>query len=298
MTKKSEPIAVEMVPVNQITVSNPRIRNKKVFQQIIDSISKVGLKKPITVSRSENGSENPSYELVCGQGRLEAFISLGEPKIPAIVVDVTEEDRLIMSLVENLARRQHRPLELLHDIGELRKRGYSDKEIAAKTGLSYEYVHTIGHLLEEGEELLLTAVEAGQIPVSVAIDISAADEEGVQEALAQAYQEGLLRGKKLLTAKRLVERRQRRGKAMRRVPLTRGRIRISSEALVRAYEREADRQRLMIKKAEITQSRLLFVVEAVRTLLADENFVTLLRAEDLATMPRPLADLISARDAR
>ena len=298
MTKKSEPIAVEMVPVNQITVSNPRIRNKKVFQQIIDSISKVGLKKPITVSRSENGSENPSYELVCGQGRLEAFISLGEPKIPAIVIDVTEEDRLIMSLVENLARRQHRPLELLHDIGELRKRGYSDKEIAAKTGLSYEYVHTIGHLLEEGEELLLTAVEAGQIPVSVAIDISAANEEGVQEALAQAYQEGLLRGKKLLTAKRLVERRQRRGKAMRRVPLTRGRIRISSEALVRAYEREADRQRLMIKKAEITQSRLLFVVEAVRTLLADENFVTLLRAEDLATMPRPLADLISARDAR
>ena len=298
MTKKSEPIAVEMVPVNQITVSNPRIRNKKVFQQIIDSISKVGLKKPITVSRSENGSENPSYELVCGQGRLEAFISLGEPQIPAIVVDVTEEDRLIMSLVENLARRQHRPLELLHDIGELRKRGYSDKEIAAKTGLSYEYVHTIGHLLEEGEELLLTAVEAGQIPVSVAIDISAADEEGVQEALAQAYQEGLLRGKKLLTAKRLVERRQRRGKAMRRVPLTRGRIRISSEALVRAYEREADRQRLMIKKAEITQSRLLFVVEAVRTLLADENFVTLLRAEDLTTMPRPLADLISARDAR
>ena len=298
MTKKSDPIAVEMVPVNQITVSNPRIRNKKVFQQIIDSISKVGLKKPITVSRSENGSENPSYELVCGQGRLEAFISLGEPQIPAIVVDVTEEDRLIMSLVENLARRQHRPLELLHDIGELRKRGYSDKEIAAKTGLSYEYVHTIGHLLEEGEELLLTAVEAGQIPVSVAIDISEADEEGVQEALAQAYQEGLLRGKKLLTAKRLVERRQRRGKAMRRVPLTRGRIRISSEALVRAYEREADRQRLMIKKAEITQSRLLFVVEAVRTLLADENFVTLLRAEDLATMPRPLADLISARDAR
>ena len=298
MTKKSDPIAVEMVPVNQITVSNPRIRNKKVFQQIIDSISKVGLKKPITVSRSENGSENPSYELVCGQGRLEAFISLGEPKIPAIVIDVTEEDRLIMSLVENLARRQHRPLELLHDIRELRKRGYSDKEIAAKTGLSYEYVHTIGHLLEEGEELLLTAVEAGQIPVSVAIDISEADEEGVQEALAQAYQEGLLRGKKLLTAKRLVERRQRRGKAMRRVPLTRGRIRISSEALVRAYEREADRQRLMIKKAEITQSRLLFVVEAVRTLLADENFVTLLRAEDLATMPRPLADLIATRDSR
>jgi ParB family chromosome partitioning protein len=73
---------------------------------------------------------------------------------------------------------------------------------------------------------------------------------------------------------------------------------MSSEALVRAYEKEADRQRLMIKKAEVTQNRLLFVVEAMRQLLADENFVTLLRAESLATMPRPLADSIAARDTR
>jgi len=73
---------------------------------------------------------------------------------------------------------------------------------------------------------------------------------------------------------------------------------MSSGALVRAYEKEADRQRLMIQKAEVTQNRLLFIVEAMRQLLADENFVTLLRAESLATMPRPLADLISARDTR
>ena len=190
-----------------------------------------------------------------------------------------------MSLVENLARRQHRPLELLHDIGELGKRGYSEKEIAAKTGLSYVYVHSICHLLEEGEERLLTAVESGQIPVSVAIDIAEADEEGAQEALAQAYQDGLLRGKKLLIAKRLVEQRQRRGKSAYPRGTGAARSRISSEALVRAYEREADRQRLMIKKAEVAQNRLLFVVEAMRQLLADENFLTLLRAEGLATMP-------------
>ncbi len=298
MTAKQETITIEMIPVDQIAVINPRTRDKKTFRQIVDSISKVGLKKPITVSRNGMGDSETPYQLVCGQGRLETFISLGEREIPAIVVDVTEEDSLVMSLVENLARRKHRPLELLHDIGELGKRGYSDTEIAAKTGLSYEYVHAIRHLLEEGEERLLTAVETGQIPVSVAIDIAEADEEGVQEALAQAYQEGLLRGKKLLTAKRLVEQRRRRGKAIRRGVPEATRSRMSAETLVRAYEKEADRQRLMIKKAEITQNRLLFVVEAMRQLLADENFVTLLRAESLATMPRPLADLISARDTR
>ena len=298
MTTEHETFTIEMIPLDRIAVINPRVRNKKTFRQIVDSIAKVGLKKPITVSQNENRDGEAAYQLVCGQGRLEAFISLGEREIPAIVVDVTEEDSLIMSLVENLARRKHRPLELLHDIGELGKRGYSEKEIAAKTGLSYEYVHSIRHLLDEGEERLLTAVETGQIPVSVAIDIAEADEEGVQEALAQAYQDGLLRGKKLLIAKRLVERRQRHGKAVLRGAPQAPRSRMSSEALVRAYEKEADRQRLMIKKAEVAQNRLLFVVEAMRQLLADENFVTLLRAEGLATIPRPLADLIAARDTR
>jgi ParB family chromosome partitioning protein len=298
MSGKQETITVKMIPVDQIAVINPRVRSKKVFRQIVDSISKVGLKKPITVSRQNDGQGDAPFKLVCGQGRLEALISLGEREIPAIVVDVTEEDSLIMSLVENLARRQHRPLELLHDIGELGKRGYSDTEIAKKTGLSYEYVHSVRHLIEEGEERLLTAVETGQIPVSVAVDIAEADEEGVQEALAQAYQEGLLRGKKLLVARRVVEQRQRRGKAVRHGVQQTGRSRMSSDALVRAYEREADRQRLMIKKAEVTQNRLLFVVEAMRQLLADENFVTLLRAEGLATMPRPLADLVAGRHTR
>lgn len=296
MKGKSEAISVQMIPVDQIAVMNPRIRNKKSFREVVDSISKVGLKKPITVSPCPDKDSQTRYQLVCGQGRLEAFISLGEFEIPAIVVDVTEEDSLVMSLVENLARRQHRPLELLHDIGELGNRGYSNKEIAAKTGLSYEYVKSIRHLIDEGEERLLTAVETGQIPVSVAIDIAESDEEGVQEALAQAYQEGLLRGKKLLVARRLVEQRQRRGKAVRRGVGESGRTRISSDALVQAYEREVDRQSLMIKKAEITQNRLLFIVEAMRKLLADEYFVTLLRAEGLATLPQPLGDLISARN--
>jgi len=52
MTDQHESLTVEMVPVDQIAVINPRIRNRKIFRQIVDSISKVGLKKPITVSRN------------------------------------------------------------------------------------------------------------------------------------------------------------------------------------------------------------------------------------------------------
>ncbi|MDP6875807.1 MAG: ParB N-terminal domain-containing protein, partial [Alphaproteobacteria bacterium] len=140
MTRNKDIPAVKMIPLNRISVLNPRERNKKVFRQIVDSISKVGLKKPITVSNVKKANGEAKFELVCGQGRLEAFFYLGQKEIPAIVIDVTEEDRLIMSLVENQARRQHRPLELLQDVGELKKRGYSDSDVARKTGLSYKYV--------------------------------------------------------------------------------------------------------------------------------------------------------------
>jgi ParB family chromosome partitioning protein len=67
--------------------------------------------------------------------------------------------------------------------------------------------------------------------------------------------------------------------------LTRAR---TSEAFVRIFQQEADKQRLLVKKAEVTQTRLLFVVEALKSLRVDENFVTLLRAEKLDTMPKDL----------
>jgi len=72
---------IQMIPVSSITVLNPRSRNKRLFQELVQSIAKLGLKKPITVSRSKEDS----YNLVCGQGRLEAFQALGQSRIPAVI---------------------------------------------------------------------------------------------------------------------------------------------------------------------------------------------------------------------
>jgi ParB family chromosome partitioning protein len=48
----------------------------------------------------------------------------------------------------------------------------------------------------------------------------------------------------------------------------------------------------MVKKAQLTESRLLMILSAVRALLQDENFITMLRAEGLDSMPRYLAEKI------
>ena len=283
---------VQMILIAEINVLNPRTRNKIVFQNIVSNISNLGLKKPITVARRPQSTDGKLYDLVCGQGRLEAYIELGQTEIPAIVVEAPKEDCYLMSLVENIARRNQSPLELLREVSNLKSRGYNTTEIARKIALTKTYVVAIVHLLDHGEERLLAAVEKGRIPVSVAMQIADADEAGIQRALSDAYEDKTLRGKRLLTVRRIVEQRKANGKRFNRGVHRKHDQPPSAEALVRVYRQEADRQKVLVKKAQLTQNRLLFIVTALKTLFRDENFVTLLKAEGLDTLPTYLAERI------
>jgi ParB family transcriptional regulator, chromosome partitioning protein len=129
MKRQQQGYTVAMIPIERITVINPRVRNKQIFKEIVANIAEIGLKTPITVARRDH-SDGPRYDVVCGQGRLEAYQMLGQSEIPALVVEADTEDCLIMSLVENLARRHHRPIDLLHDIERLKRLGYSNSERA------------------------------------------------------------------------------------------------------------------------------------------------------------------------
>lgn len=285
---------VQLIPISQIAVVNPRIRNKKSFKELVENIAALGLKKPITVTLQEGG-ERASYDLVCGQGRLEAFIELGEVEIPALIIQANPEDCMVKSLVENCARRQHRAIDLLHDIGGMKGRGYSDAEIAKKTGLSQEYVRGVGRLLAQGEQRLLRAMEAGHIPVSVAVEIAEADDIGVQEALQHAYESNLLRGRKLMIVRRIVESRRRRGRKLK-TSSSKTTQKLSSRSLVRAYREDTDRKRLLIRKADATRNRLIFIAHAMRELFNDEKLVSLLKGEKLDTIPRKLASRMQRGD--
>jgi ParB family transcriptional regulator, chromosome partitioning protein len=284
---------MRMVPVDAITVLNPRIRNKRVFQELVTSIAHLGLKKPITVSQRQGKAR---YDLVCGQGRLEAFIALGQLEIPAIVQETTDEDCFVKSLVENLARRHHSPFELVGAIGALRERGYSHSEIAAKVDFSVEYIKAICYLLEHGEEKLINAVERGVMPHWIAIEIARAKEGDVQRALAKAYEEKTIPGNQVLAIRKIIEQRSTSGKAMhlRNRGARRTSKSVTSESLLRAFQKETERQKLLVKRAALARSRLLFVTNAIKRLLADDHFVVLLRAEGFHTLPRALAERIGS----
>lgn len=294
---KQSNASIKTIPVDSINILNPRVRNAKIFEGIVHNITQVGLKRPITVTPCRSGAEGKKYDLVCGQGRLEAFIACGETMIPAMVIDASEEQALIMSLVENVARRKHKPLELLQGVEILRGQGYDSKEIAAKIGHKVDYINGVVKLLEHGEERLVSAVEAGHIPITLAIDVALSPQDE-QKAIQEAYENKQLSGQKLMAARRLLETRRRYGKEMYGQKKYRPQARnaeVSAREVLKAYKREVERKRLLARKADVVNTRLLFLVEAMRCLMQEDHFTTLLRAEGLETMPAQLAGLLSAK---
>jgi len=280
---------VQMIPIDKITVPNPRSRGKKKFKQIVANISQIGLKKPITVAEYRNDDGETRYYLGCGQGRLEAYESLGQSEIPAIVIEATKEELMLISLIENLARRHPITIEQARHLAELRDQGDSPADIARKAGLNVAYVNGILKLLTKGEERLLQAVEKEQIPISVAITIAVSNDQAVQRALAEAYEKKELRGAALRKVRDLVEERRSRGKTIHRGFRNRTNSEVSTEQLLKAYREETARQKALVQKAKICETKLVFTTSALKQLFQDESFTTLLRAESLDSLPQYVA---------
>jgi ParB family chromosome partitioning protein len=288
---------LQLIPLDRIDVLNTRERNDAVFDSIVNSIAAIGLKKPVTVTPRGAGADM-RFVLICGEGRLRAFRKLQQSHIPAMVVEVNDEDAFIMSLAENIARRKYRALELLDGLKVLHEKGYGSKQIADKTGLAVSYVNDLIVLLRKGEDRVLSAVRSGTLPISAAMAIVGAgdDDAAVQGVLHDAYQSGELRGRQLMDARRLIEKRVTFGKTFSHgAPRADGAVpRISTTSLVRAYQKEVLRQQALVTKAAAVQQRLMFVAGALRKLASDENCCNLLRAEGLETLPKYLADRVVA----
>ena len=294
MTTSRKPRDVRMIPINRITVLNTRDRDQHAFEEISANIKAIGLKKPVTVTPRPDSDGAERYLLLCGEGRLLTFKKYGEERIPALVVDVDDEQAYLISLTENIARRKYKPIERISGIIQLRGSGYSAKEIAEKVGLSVAYVSSLFTLFDRGEERLLKAVLSGSIPISAALIISdtGEDDKAVQTALQEAYESGELRGRQLMESRQLIQRRRLLGRSSAK-GTPRKATNVTSQGLVRAYQKEVLRQQLLVRKASFAQQRLAFVAGALRNLLADESFANLLRAEGLDTLPQYLADRIA-----
>lgn len=289
---------VELVPISQIRVVNPRSRSRKGHEQIIENILSIGLKRPITVTPRSTPEGQPGYDLICGQGRMEAFQALRQQEIPAFVTDASPEDCLVLSLVENVARRTQRPIELIREIGSLRSRGFSDARIALMIGVTPAYISMLGKLLDSGEERLLSAVEAGSISIDTALQIARASESDIQRLLADASEQGF-KGRELATLRRLLEQRLKGNRSIKSKSQSANKATktIKPAELRRFYKQEIKKKDEMAKRAESVRDRITFAVEAMRNLLSHAEFRELLDGENDIAMPEALKQLVTESGA-
>jgi ParB family transcriptional regulator, chromosome partitioning protein len=282
--------AIVLISIEDIHILNPRVRNQIIAEEIRQNIRSVGLKRPITVSPRKNAKGDKKYDLVCGQGRLEAYISAGETEIPCVVRKVSEEDAHIMSLVENIARRNGNALELLQSIKYLKSQGYEDDAIAAKTNLGKDYIRGIIRLLEQGEEYLVNAVEKGRIPLYQALNIASEDDTAVQMALTEAYESGGLTGKKLVDAQKIISRRKHYGKSLSAPH--REHAKVSAEVLIAVYEKEAKEKKRLLAQSNYIKEVLDYTSTALRQLLKEVHFTNQLKAVGMNEIPQHVTDLL------
>jgi ParB family chromosome partitioning protein len=285
---------IHRIPIDRIQILNPRSRDRTQHRTIMESIRSTGLRRPVTVTRRVDADGSERFDLVCGQGRIEALTALGHTYVPAIFVEANEEDCLVMSLLENIARRSPAPIDVMREIGALRARGHSDAEIGELIGTSTSWVNLVGALLDKGEERLLVGVQTGVITLAMAVDIAKATTPEIQNILSEAYEKGI-RGKQIGRLRRLLEARSQHSGHLpggyRALPKGERR-KVSTAELRRLLEKEAERQRLIAKKAAYVYERIAYCVTAIKELLAIPEFLTLIKNEHVDSMPKMLADRI------
>jgi ParB/RepB/Spo0J family partition protein len=128
-------IAVDRVAVN---AKQPRLALPPLaIDELTASIREHGVLQPIIVRPTEPGS----YEIVAGERRWRAVLSLGLPMIPAIVEAMSDEIALEVAIIENLQREDLSPLDEAAIFARMTSElGYSIRKLAERIGKDKGYV--------------------------------------------------------------------------------------------------------------------------------------------------------------
>ncbi len=142
------------LPVDFVTFFSlqPRItfREDESFQELIKSIQEKGIIQPIVVRKISEGL----YECIAGERRLRAAKKLGLKTIPVIIKELSDEEALLISIMENLQRKDLNPLEVALAYKNLMEKfGYTQEEIADKVGKDRATVANFLRLLKLPKEI-------------------------------------------------------------------------------------------------------------------------------------------------
>lgn len=177
------------------------------FEQLKASIEEIGMIEPIIA--------DPKLRIICGHQRWRAALAIGLSSVPVILRSVDEEEsRAIMTIEENIHRRQLQPSEMaraVKKLTELKERKNKVREIAKEIGLSQSQLYAyrdLSRLIPEISVLL----DHGRLTQKTALQIAQLDEE-IQRGLYEALGERMTQ---LLNEQKMIEFRKANADLIRR----------------------------------------------------------------------------------
>ena len=132
--------------------------DREKLDELAQSIKENGVIQPIIVRQSPV----IGYEILAGERRYRASLLAGLTSIPAVVKQLSDQEMMVQSIIENLQRENLNPIEEARAYESLVEKGFTHAEIADKMGKSRPYISNSIRLLSLPEQIL-SEVENGKL---------------------------------------------------------------------------------------------------------------------------------------
>ena len=132
--------------------------DREKLDELAQSIKENGVIQPIIVRQSPV----IGYEILAGERRYRASLLAGLTSIPAVVKQLSDQEMMVQSIIENLQRENLNPIEEARAYESLVEKGFTHAEIADKMGKSRPYISNSIRLLSLPEPIL-SEVENGKL---------------------------------------------------------------------------------------------------------------------------------------
>ena len=189
MSREGEALVPQMIAVDQIRPSHQQVRMRfdaEPLGELAESIRLHGVLQPLLVRRLNDG-----YELIAGERRWRAARLAGLNAVPAVVrSDASNDDQLVLGLIENLQRADLDPIEEARGLRRLTEEfGLTHEEVAQRIGKHRvsvtQSLRLLGSCPAVQSAVGSGVITAGHARALVALEGQATQEHGLKVVIAR-----------------------------------------------------------------------------------------------------------------
>lgn len=151
-TEESEEKGISFVDVNDIKPNQNQPRktfDEEKLEELASSIKEHGLIQPVILRKSDKG-----YEIVAGERRWRACRKAGLKKLPCIIKELTDEQNMLLAIIENMQREDLNPIEEAEGLNQMiTSFGMTQEQVSKSVGKSRPYITNALRLLKLPEQV-------------------------------------------------------------------------------------------------------------------------------------------------